>query len=174
MVTLLQKKICMLGSFAVGKSSLSRRFVNNTFSDSYRTTLGVKIDKKVIGDTPEELTMIVWDIQGDDHEQRVVPGYLRGMAGYLLVVDPTRPQTLQTAIELQARVDHVVGTVPWVLVLNKSDLRHAWTADLADICALGTNSVATIETSAKTGAGVHACFETLAASLREPRSIQHA
>lgn len=171
---MLQKKICMLGSFAVGKSSLTRRFVDNIFSDVYRTTLGVKIDKKVVGDASDALTMIVWDVQGDDHEQRVVPGYLRGMAGYLLVVDPTRPDTVQTAMELRDRVQLVVGDIPWVLVINKSDLYASWTADPATLAALGADSVAMIETSAKTGDGVQASFTTLATALRQPQSPQPA
>ena len=44
---MLQKKICMLGSFSVGKTSLVRRFVESIFSDAYQTSIGVKIDKKV-------------------------------------------------------------------------------------------------------------------------------
>ena len=43
---MIQKKICMLGSFSVGKTSLVARFVSSVFSDKYLTTVGVKIDKK--------------------------------------------------------------------------------------------------------------------------------
>lgn len=169
---MLQKKLCMLGSFAVGKTSLTRRYVDNVFSDVYRTTLGVKIDKKIVGNGPDAINMIVWDVQGDDHEQRVVPAYLRGMAGYLLVVDPTRPQTVNTALELRDLVEMVAGTVPWVLVLNKSDIRSAWVAEPALLALLSAGSVATIETSAKTGAGVEQCFETLAVSLLDARAVR--
>lgn len=42
------KKICIMGSFSVGKTSLIRRFVNSIFTDKYHTTVGVKIDKKDI------------------------------------------------------------------------------------------------------------------------------
>ena len=45
---MLQKKICMLGGFGVGKTSLVSRFVTSIFSDNYLTTIGVKIDKKSI------------------------------------------------------------------------------------------------------------------------------
>jgi len=162
----------MLGSFAVGKTSLTRRFVDNIFSDVYRTTLGVKIDKQVVGCGPDALTMVVWDVQGDDHEQRVVPGYLRGMAGYLLVVDPTRPQTAQTAIELRERVELVVGDVPFVLVLNKSDLRASWTTDPATLASLRAEAIETIETSAKAGTGVTECFTALAGALQQSHAVR--
>jgi GTPase SAR1 family protein len=44
----LQKKICMLGGFSVGKTSLVKRFVASVFSEAYLTTVGVKIDKKTV------------------------------------------------------------------------------------------------------------------------------
>ena len=45
---MLQKKICMLGGFSVGKTSLVKRFVESVFSETYLTTVGVKIDKKTV------------------------------------------------------------------------------------------------------------------------------
>ncbi len=41
---MIQKKICMVGAFGVGKTSLVARFVHSTYSDKYLTTVGVKID----------------------------------------------------------------------------------------------------------------------------------
>ena len=48
MTVTLQKKICMLGGFSVGKTSLVKRFVASVFSETYLTTVGVKIDKKTV------------------------------------------------------------------------------------------------------------------------------
>ena len=61
-----QKKVCVLGAFGVGKTSLVRRYVQSIFSDAYLTTVGVKIDKKNlnVGETP--VTLILWDIAGED------------------------------------------------------------------------------------------------------------
>ena len=47
---MIQKKICMLGAFAVGKTSLVQRYVHSLYSDKYLTTVGVKIDKKALRD----------------------------------------------------------------------------------------------------------------------------
>src|SRR6516165_910024 len=101
---MLQKKICMLGSFSVGKTSLVRRFVESIFDEKYQTTIGVKVDKKVTRAGGEPVTLVLWDIYGEDVFQKMRMTYLRGMAGYLLVVDPTRNQTLDDALALQARV----------------------------------------------------------------------
>src|SRR5271157_5464563 len=101
---MLEKKICMLGSFAVGKTSLVRRFVESIYSDTYQTTVGVKIDKKVIVQDGKEITLVLWDLYGEDDFQKMRWSYLRGAAAYLLVADGTRRATLEKAIVLEQKV----------------------------------------------------------------------
>ena len=100
----LQKKICMLGSYSVGKTSLVRRFVESIFTDVYHSTIGVKIDKKVVRTGNEQVDLVIWDIHGEDILQKVQVSYLRGISGYLLVVDGTRRQTLEDALTLNERI----------------------------------------------------------------------
>ena len=61
---MIQKKICLLGPFAVGKTSLIRRFVDSIFSDKYLTTIGVKIDKKALTIENKDINLMIWDIVG--------------------------------------------------------------------------------------------------------------
>jgi small GTP-binding protein len=117
---MLQKKVCMLGSFSVGKSSLVRRFVESMFDEQYHTTIGVKVDKKVVNANGQDLTLVLWDIYGEDVFQKMRMSYLRGMHGYLLVVDGTRRKTLDDALALNDRVVSEIGKVPAVLALNNS------------------------------------------------------
>src|SRR6185295_11004334 len=119
---MIQKKICMLGGFAVGKTSLVSRFVSSIFSDKYLSTVGVKIDKKELSVDGAAVTLMLWDIFGQDEFQTVKSSYLRGMAGYLLVVDGTRASTLETARDLQKKAVAVAGEVPFSLLLNKVDV----------------------------------------------------
>ena len=91
---MLQKKICMLGSFAVGKTSLVRRFVESIYSDVYQTTVGVKIDKKNVKVSEKEVSLVLWDIYGEDDYQKMHWTYLRGASGYLLVADGTRARPM--------------------------------------------------------------------------------
>lgn len=123
---MIQKKICMVGAFATGKTSLVARFVKSIYSDNYHSTVGVKIDKKSIKLGEKELNLILWDIHGEDEFQKVQMSYLRGASGYFLVVDGTRKHTLQKAICLQKRVETAIGKVPFILVLNKFDLIEDW------------------------------------------------
>ncbi len=119
---MIQKKICMVGAFATGKTSLVSRFVKSIYSDTYQTTVGVKIDKKHVRLAEQEVNFILWDIHGEDEFQKVRMSYLRGSSGYLLVVDGTRRHTLDKAFDLQKRVEATIGTIPFVLILNKLDL----------------------------------------------------
>jgi small GTP-binding protein len=159
---MLQKKVCMLGPSAVGKTSLVRRFVHSVYSDSYHTTIGVKIDKKVLAVTRmKEITLVLWDIYGHDEFQQVRISYLRGAGGYLLVADGTRPDTINEALELEGQVNAVLGKVPSVVVVNKSDLSYAWKLDAGRLAALEDSSRIVVRTSAKTGEGVETAFHEL-------------
>lgn len=87
----ISKKVILLGHFGVGKTSLVKRFVVQKFSEEYQTTIGVKINKVVIGD--HHLTMILWDIEGGKSQQHLPPSYFAGAHGIIYVFDLTRPST---------------------------------------------------------------------------------
>jgi small GTP-binding protein len=162
---MLQKKICMLGGFGVGKTSLVSRFVSSIFSDKYLTTVGVKIDKKTVEIESGPMTLMLWDVYGQDDFQTVRDSYLRGASGYLLVVDGTRHATLDTAIELQKRAESVVGRGPFLLLLNKADLDRDWQIDEKTLVKLAERGWPIVKTSAKSGAGVDDAFVKLARSI---------
>ena len=159
---LIQKKICRLGAFAVGKTSLVARFVHSIFSDKYHTTVGVKIDKKPVALDEADVNLIVWDLYGEDDFQEVRMSYLRGAAGYLLVVDGTRASTLDTAVQLQKRAKETIGDVPFLVLLNKSDLTDAWTLPAEQTESVRGAGWTLLETSAKSGRGVDEAFIELA------------
>jgi small GTP-binding protein len=159
---MLQKKICMLGSFSVGKSSLVRRFVESMFDEQYHTTIGVKVDKKIVRANGEEVMLVLWDIYGEDVFQKMRMSYLRGMHGYILVVDGTRRQTLDDALTLNDRVLGEIGKVPAVLALNKFDLADQWEIEQAQEAQLTSAGWRLERTSAKTGDAVEKAFLHLA------------
>lgn len=156
---MIRKKVCMLGSYAVGKTSLVRRFVTDTFSPRYQTTIGVKITKKEVRIAGQDLTLLLWDLHGDDEFQTVKASYLRGASGLFFVVDGTRLETLETARQLVARAQEALGPVPSLLLANKSDLSEAWELGSAPPAGLVVTDMHT--TSAKTGEGVELAFHDL-------------
>ena len=164
---MIQKKVCMLGTFAVGKTSLVRRFVESIYSDKYHTTVGVKIDKKNVQLGEQEVTLMLWDIEGSQGEHDLRTSYLRGAAGYLLVADGTRQDTLYKALAIQTRVAEVIGELPFVLLLNKFDLSDEWIIREREVAALHDKGWNVIMTSAKSGLGVEEGFNTLTRKLLE-------
>lgn len=158
----LQKKICMLGAFAVGKTSLVRRYVDSIFSDRYLTTVGVKIDKRMVTVGGSEVSLILWDIAGEDDISQVRTSYVRGAAGYLLVVDGTRPGTIDVAQSIQQRVEAEVGKLPFVVLLNKRDLQSLWSVSAEHVAALERAGWSVRLTSARSGEGVEEAFQALA------------
>ncbi len=162
---MLKKKICMLGYYGVGKTSLVARFVSQLFSDKYQTTVGVKIDKKVVTVEGREVTLMLWDIAGEEDDTPVKLNYVRDASGYLLVLDGCRRKTLDAAVSIQQRVESEIGRRPFFLLANKADERANWEvsdAALLDLTARGWN---VIETSAKTGDRVDGAFMALAAAM---------
>ena len=93
-------KLCLLGDFGVGKTSLVARFVRSTFSDKYLTTVGVKVDSKEValpGRAP--LKLVIWDIAGRGTLDAPGANYLRGASALLMVADePLDRMTLASAV----------------------------------------------------------------------------
>jgi hypothetical protein len=161
----MQKKICMLGASGVGKTSLVQRFVNSIYSDKYHMTIGVKIDKKSVVVENSEVTMMLWDLQGEDEEFKIRPSFLRGASGYLMVVDLTRHETFVTAFSIQQMVEREVGKLPFMVLFNKSDLSESYDIgdeEMADMESLGWPI---LRTSAKSGDNVNQAFSELARKM---------
>ncbi len=159
---MLKKKICMVGEFGVGKTSLVRRFVQSIFDERYLSTVGVKIDRKDVNVGSVPVTLMLWDLAGEDELTQLKISHLRGASGYILVADGCRAASLDKAIELQQRIAEQLGSLPFVLVLNKADLRDQWEIQDAAVSECGWP---TFETSAKAGSGVDEMFLALAGQL---------
>lgn len=151
----------MLGSFAVGKTSLVRQFVQSIFSEKYHTTIGVKIDQKIVQIDHQDINLLVWDIHGEDIYQKVKPAYLIGASGYFIVVDGLRRQTLETGLELHEMAQKVLGEVPFLVLINKSDLIDEWEITDEDCKELAKKGIPFLFTSAKEGMKVEEAFMEL-------------
>jgi small GTP-binding protein len=161
----LKKKICLLGSYSVGKTSLVARFVHSMFTDKYHTTVGVKIDKKTLELEGEELTLMLWDMAGEEDGVPVRLNQVKDASGYLLVADGTRGRTLDIARDIQRRVEKEVGIRPFLLLVNKADLRDTWEIPESAWAELADTGWTVLETSAKSGERVEEAFLTLSSRM---------
>ena len=179
---MIYKKVCILGAPGVGKTSLIQRFVNGLFDERYLVTIGAKIDARTVVTPSGEVQLMLWDLNGDEMFERVQTSYLRGMHGYLLVFDLTRPDTLEFALRLRETVEARGGNVPSIIIANKADLHAAAQVSTAQVSTAQVSaaqvSTAQLEplkshgltlTSSKTGDGVEAAFATLARLMLEGR-----
>ena len=163
----LTAKVCVIGDFAVGKTSTIERFVSNHFSDKYLTTVGVKIDTKDVRLEALgcDIKLVIWDVAGTERFGALEFSYLRGAAGCLLVADGTRAATVRAALNLKTQVTERYGDLPFAFLLNKNDLADSWDIDemLSNEARAACDAV--YETSAKTGAHVQQAIEGLAAEI---------
>lgn len=171
-MSVITKKICLLGDFNVGKTSLIRRFVEDKFSDQYLSTVGVKISRKLV-DLPNnqdiaQVNLLVWDLEGQTKFKSITPSYLKGASGSIIVADLTRSNTLDNLnqhIELFGKIN------PQAIIkiaLNKADLIP--TEKLTKLLEIYgffnyQQIIKTYQTSAKTGDGVMNLFQELAMSI---------
>jgi small GTP-binding protein len=155
------KKVCLLGGFAVGKTSLVERYVYSIFSDTYLSTIGVKISKKAFSLDGTDTMLILWDMEGEDAYADVNLAYLRGAMGFFVVADGTRKETLETALNLRRAALEITGQAPSCLLINKADIAETWEITEAMLAPLAGQGVNVRRTSAKTGMGVEEAFAGL-------------
>ncbi|MEZ5535705.1 MAG: Rab family GTPase [Thiolinea sp.] len=156
----------MLGSFSVGKTSLVKRYVSSLFDEKYHTTIGVKIDKKQVSVEGQELTLMLWDIAGEDAFFTIRPAHLRGMAGAVIVIDGTRESSFDVALSLYQMLTGLPdGQVPVCFALNKADLTDQWIIDDEKMQVLEKTGCEIVETSALENRGVDEVFQSLAGQI---------
>lgn len=162
------RKVCLLGDFAVGKTSLVRRYVYSIFEDRYLATIGVRVSRKVLhladAGTNDETTLMLmlWDIAGSDVFSRMRASYLRGAGGVVLVCDLTRPETLPNLTDYLAVLRDLNMQIPLVLAANKCDLSAQLRLSPAELEYFATPLNAPYYlTSAKDNIAVDAAFQHL-------------
>ena len=159
---MIQKKVCMVGIYGTGKTSLVQRYVHSLFSAKYHSTVGVKIDRKSVQLGTTEVNLLLWDVEGRTADQDIPASYLRGAHAVFYVADGTRRETFEQLFDLREHARAAAGDVPAIVALNKADLKDEWKLTSADTAKLITSGFHTLTTSAKTGEGVEDAFKWIA------------
>lgn len=165
---MINKKICMLGALAVGKTAMVQQYVRSIFSDKYLSSVGVKVSKKNIEVQGCQMNMLLWDLEGQDDFGTVNTSYIKGAGGLLLVVDGARGDTLSVALMLRNTALDMLGhQTPHLLIINKSDIKESWEITDKILDSLKNSGIQVIKTSAKTGFNVEHAFITLATMMMD-------
>lgn len=159
---MISKKVILTGSFGVGKTSLFNQFIYNKFSDKYLTTIGVKVNKKIINVDGNDLSLLLWDIAGEVSQDKVPTSYFLGASGIIYVFDLTRPATFKNIDSDIQYLNKIVSGGVIKVVGNKLDL-----IDLQEKDSILEQIPYDVDilTSAKTGENVEDMFSLLGKEL---------
>jgi len=162
-------KVLVIGDSGVGKSCLLLRFTDDTYTESYISTIGVDFKIKTITHEHKIIKLQIWDTAGQERFRTITQSYYRGGHGIIVVYDVTDKESFNNVKEWMKEIDHYAAEgVNKLLVGNKSDLQSKRVVsydegkDLAE-----TYGVKFVETSAKNSSNVEEAFNTMATEIRE-------
>ncbi|MCB0076806.1 MAG: GTP-binding protein [Anaerolineales bacterium] len=163
------KKICLVGDIGVGKSSLARRFLYDSFEPRYRSTVGAKVNHRAVqlrkGSAAGHVDLLLWDLMSCDSYQGLCARYLHGCDGVIFVADATRPHSVLAIVTEAKRIRTIAPKAQLLFAANKSDMPMR--EESATLIAQFSESfgVGVYLTSAKTGANVDRLFHDLLSQL---------
>ena len=162
-----KSKICLIGDWGVGKTSLIRKFVLDQFDDKYLVTFGTKVTKKRVkfkkdSDNIIDLNLVIWDVMGQKEFKKARKLAYQGVKGALIVCDITRKETLFSIPEWKDELYSVTGKIPFIILVNKIDLKESAKFSPKDIKEISEQlNMPYYTTSAKTGENVETSFIAL-------------
>lgn len=162
----IKKKICLLGSYGVGKTSLVRRIVHNKFEAKYLSTIGVQISRKTLNNHSGKVNFYIWDIANIEKFDSVVKNYIFGAHGAIIVADLTRPSSLSNSSDFAENFKNINPDGELLFVGNKTDLKNDIKIsedEFRDNFTSTSNNI--FFTSAKSGENVDEMFRSLGLKL---------
>jgi len=161
-------KLLLIGDSGVGKSCLLLRFADNTFTDSFISTIGVDFKIRTLDIDGKRVKLQIWDTAGQERFRTITSSYYRGAHGIIVVYDVTDRVSFNNVKQWLGEIDrYACQSVNKLLLGNKADLAEKRTVqtsegkDFAD--SLG---VQFLETSAKTSNNVEEAFTTMTRQIK--------
>lgn len=139
----------MIGDSRVGKSSLLLRYVDQRYSGSFISTIGIDFKTKKLEIDGEEITMQIWDTSGQERFRSITTSYFKGANAMILAFDLTDLHTFNRVSNWIKEVNRLASddTILY-LVGTKQDLKRQVTEEAAKALA-EKYQLKYIETSAK-------------------------
>ena len=164
-----QIKLLMIGDSGVGKTCLVLRFVNDSFSHTFITTIGIDYKLKTVDVDGHEMRLQVWDTAGQERFRTITRSYFRGAQGIFLTYSVTDRLTFESIRSWVKQIgEHGDQSVTKILVGNKCDAsddeREVTYAEGEQLAK--EFKIPFMETSAKNNVNVEAGFVELARQFR--------
>ncbi|CAN0173430.1 unnamed protein product [Ectocarpus sp. 12 AP-2014] len=176
-------KLLLIGDSGVGKSCLLLRFADDTYTESYISTIGVDFKIRTIELDSKTIKLQIWDTAGQERFRTITSSYYRGAHGIIVVYDVTDKESFNNVKQWLHEIDRRVVTfccgvyacenVNKLLVGNKSDLeaKRAVTTEEAKAFA-DTLGIEFLETSAKNASNVEKAFMMMASQIKSRMKSQ--
>ncbi|KAG7169654.1 ras-related protein Rab-1A [Homarus americanus] len=161
-------KLLLIGDSGVGKSCLLLRFADDTYTESYISTIGVDFKIRTIELDGKTIKLQIWDTAGQERFRTITSSYYRGAHGIIVVYDTTDQESFNNVKQWLQEIDrYACENVNKLLVGNKCDLTHKKVVDYQTAKEYADSlGIPFLETSAKNATNVEQAFMTMAAEIK--------
>jgi len=157
-------KVVIFGDSGSGKTTLRKRFMTNSFISASRPTIGVDFETKILEIDGLEVKLLIWDFAGEERFRFILPQYIYGTMGGILMYDITNYSSFSHIHEWLSVIKEANQRFPIILLGGKSDLEESreipWDLGMEAAKSIGLTEF--IECSSKTGENIEETFITLA------------
>lgn len=162
-------KIMMLGDAAVGKTSLTIRYISGFFLEDLKLTIGVDFYSKTTNFKGKKVKLQIWDFGGEERFRFLLHQYCKGANAAFFLYDITNRLTLDHLPDWTQIIREHAGDIPIMLVGSKSDLEQFRTISREEgiIAVKKYNLSSFLELSSKTGQNVERAFDVITETLFE-------
>ena len=161
-------KLLLIGDSGVGKSCLLLRFADDTYTESYISTIGVDFKIRTIELDGKTIKLQVWDTAGQERFRTITSSYYRGAHGIIVVFDVTDQESFNNVKQWLQEIDrYACENVDKLLVGNKCDLTDKKVVEYTSAKAYADQlGISFLETSAKNSTNVEQAFMTMSAEIK--------
>lgn len=161
-------KLLLIGDSGVGKSCLLLRFADDTYTESYISTIGVDFKIRTIELDGKTIKLQIWDTAGQERFRTITSSYYRGAHGIIVVYDVTDQESFVNVKQWLQEIDRYASeTVNKLLVGNKCDQNPKKVVDYTTAKEYADSlGIPFLETSAKNATNVEQAFMTMAAEIK--------
>ncbi|KAJ2389876.1 ras GTPase [Coemansia sp. RSA 2603] len=162
-------KLLLIGDSGVGKSCLLLRFADDTYTESYISTIGVDFKIRTIELEGKTVKLQIWDTAGQERFRTITSSYYRGAHGIIVVYDVTDNETFSNVKQWLQEIDRYASEgVNKLLVGNKCDLEDGRKVSYTEAEEFAKQlSIPFLETSAKDSTNVETAFLTMAKQIKD-------
>uniref|UniRef100_A0A0N5A2V0 Ras-related protein Rab-1A n=1 Tax=Parastrongyloides trichosuri TaxID=131310 RepID=A0A0N5A2V0_PARTI len=161
-------KLLLIGDSGVGKSCLLLRFADDTYTESYISTIGVDFKIRTIELEGKTIKLQIWDTAGQERFRTITSSYYRGAHGIIVVYDTTDQESFNNVKQWLQEIDrYACENVNKLLVGNKCDLTEKRAVEESTAREYAEQlGIPFLETSAKDSKNVEQAFLTMAAEIK--------